>query len=191
VATLADARLLRRVVAIWTTKLAERRQIRWRSDMRTRMKAVRERREQGQLVTAWTKWKLAVRARVAERVHDVQVLELAVGRWKGKMRRIREMENVAEAHDERGDMRAALKAWGRWRWMSEVRHREVALAEAVNRRVVRDMWIAWKKRMSVDSRLLLASEPSNYLFQATVPTRKRLLRPCLSEARCTIVESRS
>jgi hypothetical protein len=117
--------------------------------MRARMKAVRERHEHMLLADIWTRWKLAARAQGAERIHDVHVLEWAVMKWKGKMSQVRAMEYTADAYDERGDGRIVVRSWDRWRWMSNLRRREMVMAQEVNRRVLRDWWASWKKRMWV------------------------------------------
>jgi hypothetical protein len=119
--------------------------------MRARMKAVRERHEHSLLVDIWTRWKLAVRAQGAERIHDVHVLERTIVKWKGKMCQIRAMEHTADVYDERGDRRIMVRFWDRWRWMSNLRRREMDLAQEVNRRILRELWDSWKKRVWVTS----------------------------------------
>jgi protein SFI1 len=152
VSALADARLLRRVTIQWTAQLAERRQLRWRNEMRGRMKAVRKTRERRVLVQAWEKWKAGVREGEAERVYERRLMSVVWERWKEGLRKVGTMEVAAERFEEGLDGRMVERVWEKWKGVLGMRQREMVLVDRVNVRVMESAWDAWKKRMSVSTK---------------------------------------
>jgi protein SFI1 len=149
VAHVADARMLRRALIVWGAKLQERRQVAWRADMRARMHTVRKRRELALAAEMLRRWQLAARGRAAERMHDERLLVRMLVKWKSATGRVGTLQEDVEVYALRRDAKTVEQAWERWRWATDLRRREAAMAERVSLRVLGGAWDAWKKRMCV------------------------------------------
>jgi protein SFI1 len=143
----ADARMLRRALIVWGTKLQERRQAAWRADMRARMQAVRKRREATLLARMLVRWHLEARGRVAERLHMERVVAHTFVKWKSATGRVGALEEDVEVYGLRRDARTVELAWERWQWAMDFRRREAVMVQRVAGRVLGGAWDAWKKRM--------------------------------------------
>jgi protein SFI1 len=146
VAVIADSRKLRLAFALWSSKLAERRTLAWRADMRQRMKSVRERREAEILKSAWQTWRSALKRRDADLHYRAQVLKRALEKWRDELRKVETLEDkaieVAVAREDRN----VDRVWERWRMALTMRRKEVVLAERVGHGAVRRAMQVWKLR---------------------------------------------
>jgi protein SFI1 len=149
VAQLADRRLLRLALRVWADRVQARQQAAWRHAMRAKMRQVRARRDAQALADAWAAWRRGYGGRAAEARYQERLVARMVGRWRGRLARVDEMEARAEAFAARAEERGRERMWERWRAAVEFKTRERHMEARVDRRVLRGALHVWKDRRQV------------------------------------------
>ena len=145
VAALSNRRCLKRVFQLWKHKTKEKKQLHWREDMRSRMKAVRERGELRLKKDMWAKWRQSYLSHLSEQQFARRILHRFFSRWRLKLKRLDELEAAADhfmyAHEEKG----LDRAWGIWQHTTELRRAEKMMKERVDLRIMAHTMDIWRR----------------------------------------------
>ncbi|OSD01620.1 hypothetical protein PYCCODRAFT_1445611 [Trametes coccinea BRFM310] len=151
VAALSDRRCLKRAFHVWKLKHKEKRQVQWREDMRSRMKAVRERDELILKKEKWARWRQAYRLQQLERKFFHKLLMRYFDRWKNKLRKADELEAAADHFIYVKEERTLERCWDIWRQATELRVAEKFMRDRVDLRIMASALDTWR-RLCQDSR---------------------------------------
>ncbi|KIP09496.1 hypothetical protein PHLGIDRAFT_116291 [Phlebiopsis gigantea 11061_1 CR5-6] len=152
VAATADNRRLRGALHTWRVKLRERQQIKWRYDMRARMKIVRDKHDHNLLKDAWTLWKQGFQLHYSDQYHAQKLIVRFYKRWRLKLSGLDGLENKADHLANIREQRQVAVCWQLWRKAMELRKSEAVLAESVNLRMLSAMFVTWKRRVHENQR---------------------------------------
>ncbi|KIM62097.1 hypothetical protein SCLCIDRAFT_15938 [Scleroderma citrinum Foug A] len=142
----ADVRRLRVVVAVWRSKLKEKRQLTWQNEMRAKIKIIREKRGYRVQKDAWAKWWQAYCLRLAEMQFTERWKTRFFLRWRMKVAKIDRLEVSAVDFSDRLSCSAVVGAWKRWRRAMSILRAEHSVTVNVGLRVKREVIHVWKKR---------------------------------------------
>lgn len=145
-ARVADVRRLRVAVAVWRSKLKEKRQLMWQNEMRAKIKIIREKRGYRVQKGAWAKWRQAYCLRLAEMQFTERWKTRFFLRWRMKVAKIDRLEVSAIDFSDRLSCSAVVSAWKRWRRAMSVLRAEYSVTVNVGLRVKREVIHVWKKR---------------------------------------------
>lgn len=147
VAQAADTRLLARAFTAWQAAAARRKQDRWRTEMRGKMRLVRAGADKRILKEVWAVWRERAEGAQAERIYTHSLLARTFGRWRGKLGALDALDARADAFASQTGKGALVRAWDTWRKQRVLRVKEDAVKALVGRRVLREVMIAWRARM--------------------------------------------
>ncbi|KZV72882.1 hypothetical protein PENSPDRAFT_628005 [Peniophora sp. CONT] len=147
VAHAADTRLLARAFTAWQATAARKKQERWRTEMRGKMRAVRAGADKRMLKEAWAIWRERAEGAQAERIYAHSLLARAFGRWRAKLGALDQLDARADTFAGQTGKGALIRAWDTWRKQRELRVKEDAVRALVGRRVKREVMVSWKARM--------------------------------------------
>lgn len=145
-ACVANVRRLRVAMAMWRSKLKERKQLMWRNEMRAKMKTVREKRERNIQKDAWVKWRRAYCCRLAEMRFTDRLVARFFLRWKTKLTNLGRLEVSADDFLERPTCSTVAHAWKLWRRALRIRNAAHLVTANAGLRVKREVVDIWKKR---------------------------------------------
>ncbi|KAI0664914.1 Sfi1 spindle body protein-domain-containing protein [Cubamyces menziesii] len=145
VAALSNRRYLKRAMHIWKLKFKEKKQARWKEEMRARMKTLRERDELVLKKDMWTKWRHAYHLHTLQTQFEQRVVIRFFDRWKSRMRRLDELEAAAEHFTYAKDEKAVEQSWDTWRHATQLRLAERALRDRVDLRIMANAIDTWRK----------------------------------------------
>ncbi|KAI0374779.1 hypothetical protein BV20DRAFT_1010391 [Pilatotrama ljubarskyi] len=145
VAALSDRRYMKRALHVWKLKLKEKKQIHWREDMRARMKAVRERDELRLKKDAWAKWRQSYLSHLSEHHFARKLVTRFFNRWKGRLRKLDELDAAAEHFAYAREEHALERCWDLWRSATQLRLAEKSMRERVDLRIMAGAMDTWKR----------------------------------------------
>ena len=153
IASLSDRRLLKRFYYLWKQKGRERKhhrkQLEWREDMRSRMRAVRERDELRLKKDMWSKWRQLYLSRIAEQQCARKVLARFFERWSARLRKLDELEAAADYFEHVQDEKLRSRSWDVWRHRTELRVAEKTVSLRVNLRILTTAMDVWRRNQCV------------------------------------------
>ncbi|KAF9453199.1 hypothetical protein P691DRAFT_801539 [Macrolepiota fuliginosa MF-IS2] len=144
-AVLDDERRLFATLTFWRKRLLEKQQARWRNDMRSRMKAIKDRQNLRIFRDAWVSWRQKSQLVFADRLHNRRVLLLAFLKWKGIFSRVDAIQGKEEQLVALRDQRLLLQYWQTWRATTGIAGAEKEMVDRVHARVIWDAWSIWRK----------------------------------------------
>lgn len=149
VAKLDDERRLSTYFTLWRKKLREKQQARWRTEMRNKMKVVRDRRGIRIIRDAWASWRQKYQVSFADRVYQQKVLLLAFLEWKEVFHRVHMVEGKGEQLIASRDQRLLLQCWQTWRAGTGLAGAEKEMADRVHAGIMWNAWSTWRKHTYV------------------------------------------
>ncbi|KAI0316688.1 Sfi1 spindle body protein-domain-containing protein [Amylostereum chailletii] len=147
VQTMADQKRLRTALEQWRAALKAKRQAEWRSEMRARMKLVREKREAKLCKDAWAKWRQLYQSRLSRQHYAERLVRRIFSRWKGKLGELDHLDAAADQLMSTQENRALGRTWDVWRRAFALRGLESQIASKVTGRMMRQVIDAWNRRM--------------------------------------------
>ncbi len=145
VSKLDDERRLSTFFDLWRKKLREKQQARWRSEMRNKMKIVRDRRSLRIIRDTWASWHQTYQVSFADRAYQQKVLLLAFLKWKELYHRVHTTEGKSEQLIILRDQRLLLHCWQTWRTAAGMAGAEKEMAGRVHAGVIWNAWSTWRK----------------------------------------------
>ncbi|TFY83893.1 hypothetical protein EWM64_g113 [Hericium alpestre] len=139
VQTLADQKLLKSALTTWKAKLKVKQQEKWRTDMRLKMKTVREKRESKLRKDAWAKWRQSYRSHLSGQHYSERLVMRAFGKWKEKLVAIDRLDAVADEFVAKREGRAIGRAWDMWRGAMELKNLEAVVSSRVSTRLAKEV----------------------------------------------------
>lgn len=147
VATTANNRRLKAALQIWHARLRERKQLRWRQDMRARMKAVRDSHDRQLVKGTYAQWRRAFRSRLAEQ-HYYRTLAVKIyRRWRAKLVETDQLENKGDQLVALREKRLVAGCCDLWRKELGLRRAETSMTESVALRVLAAAFNTWRGRL--------------------------------------------
>ncbi|KZT68998.1 hypothetical protein DAEQUDRAFT_765781 [Daedalea quercina L-15889] len=147
VCALSDRRRLKAAMDLWKVTLKEKKQADWRSSMRARMKAVRERREAKILKDAWAKWRQSYQSHLSAQHYNERLVSRFLRQWRTRLAYLDQLDAAAEHLEYARQERQAERCWDLWRRALEVRRQERVMAERVDMRIMGQAMDTWKNRL--------------------------------------------
>ncbi|KAG2157290.1 hypothetical protein DEU56DRAFT_763901 [Suillus clintonianus] len=145
-ASIADARRLRFALDVWAAKHKQKRQLQWRSDMRAKMKTVRERHETQLIKYAWVKWQQSHRSFQNELQYNERIVARYFMRWKNSLLKLDRLDSAADDFSRKIKGSAAHRAWKHWQKSMATRDAEKTVAHKVALRTKGMVVDLWKKQ---------------------------------------------
>lgn len=147
IARLADDRYTRTAFHKWQKKLKERRQDKWRHEMRMKMKHIKERGDLELKKDAWARWRQLHRSRLASQQYSHHLLFRCYARWKQRLCNLDAFEATADAVSRTAVLNDAKKCFVAWKKLAILRTIERHVVEQVNMRITCDIVDNWRRRM--------------------------------------------
>lgn len=147
VATTADHRRLKAALHVWRARLRERKQLRWRQDMRARMKAVRDNHDRQLVRGAYAQWRQAYRLQLAEQQYYRTLAAQVFRRWRAKLVQVDQVENKGDQLVALREKRQVARFWDLWRKELALRRAESVMTESVGLRILAATFDSWRKRL--------------------------------------------
>ncbi|KAJ7063252.1 hypothetical protein C8F01DRAFT_66538 [Mycena amicta] len=144
---LADGFHLRSAFGKWKARAKQKQQARWRADMRTKMKLVRDKRDRKLLLDALQSWKQAHQTRVAARHHMYSLVAQYFGRWKQKTVHLDRLDDRADEFSRVVDRGVLERCWYYWKHTSQLQIGYHIVADNVGLRVKTEVMDVWKRRL--------------------------------------------
>ncbi|KAF7294982.1 CTLH domain-containing protein [Mycena indigotica] len=144
---LADVLRLRRTFSKWKLRSREKRQARWRTEMRAKMKIIRGKRERKVLTQTLQRWKQASQTRIAVRHHTYSLLYRYFSRWKQATVRLDQLDGRADQFSLVVDRGVVERAWYYWKHASQLQLGYRIVTENVALRVKTEVMDTWKSRL--------------------------------------------
>lgn len=148
-ASIADARYLHFALGVWKAKHKQKKQLQWRSDMRAKMKTVRERHDIKLIRGAWVKWQQSHRSFLSELQHNERIVARYFLRWKNVLLKLDRMDSAADSFSRRIKGSAAHRAWKHWQKAMATRDAEKTVAHKVSLRIKGKVMDLWKQQTYV------------------------------------------
>lgn len=145
VAVLDNERRISTYLALWRRKLREKKQTRWRTDMRNKMKVIKDHQNARILREAWVLWGQKYQFALADQQYEAKVLLMVYLKWKGIFQRIDKIEGRAEHLIALRDERLLLGHWEAWRAVAVQTSAEKELGRRVQARIIWQAWSMWRK----------------------------------------------
>jgi protein SFI1 len=131
---------------VWQTKLKQKQQLVWRSEMRKKMKFIKNKLDLNVKKDAWAKWRQLQLSHRADRHYRLFLLVRLFARWKTKLRQVSEMADVANEYANHLDLKVADRCWDYWKRAAVSRHRELVVIQRVDWRIMVNAFDQWKQR---------------------------------------------
>lgn len=144
--SIADARYLRFAMSVWKAKHKQKKQLQWRSDMRAKMKTVRERHDTKLIRVVWAKWQQSHRSLQSELQYNERIVARYFLRWKNTLLKLDRMDSAADDFSRRIKGGAAHRAWKHWQKAMTARDAEKTVAHKVSLRIKGNVMNLWKKQ---------------------------------------------
>ena len=132
---------------VWRGRLRERKQLRWRQDMRARMKAVRDGHDRALVRGAYAQWRQAFRLRLAEQQYYRGLATRVFKRWRSRLVQMDQIEDRGDQLVALREKRQLARFWDLWKKEVAVRKAEGVMTESVGLRILATAFDAWKKRL--------------------------------------------
>lgn len=132
-------------MGLWKAKLKEKHLAKWRDEMRHKMKIIKDKVALRLQKDAWAKWRQSYLSHLSGQHYTEHLLFRFYCRWKERLSRRDELENVAELHFGALEQRWVGRCWNLWRRASDMRNAEHVLIERVNLRLVSNVMDIWRK----------------------------------------------
>ena len=140
-------RYLKVAFGVWQTKLKEKRQLLWRSEMKKKMKFIKNRSELKVKKDAWAKWRQLQLSHRADKHYQLRLLVRVFARWKTKLGQVYEMAEIADEYTGHLDLKVADRCWDYWKRAAVSRHQELVMIQRVDWRIVVNGFDRWKQRV--------------------------------------------
>lgn len=137
---------LKTAFGVWQVKLKQKQQLVWRSEMRKKMKFIKNKMELKVKKDAWAKWRQLQLSHRADKHYQLCLLVCLFARWKTKLRQNSEMADVANNYASHLDLKVADKCWDYWRRAAVSRHHELVVIQRVDWRIMVNAFDQWKQR---------------------------------------------
>lgn len=148
---LDDERRLWAFFEQWKKRSREKQQVKWRHDMRNKMKIIKDRHNLRILVDTWMLWHQKHQIRSAGEQYNQRVLLLAFLKWKESFRKMDMIEGKAEQLVILRDQRLLLRVWETWRAATRICSIEKGVVDRAHARIMWNTWMTWKKHTYVVS----------------------------------------
>lgn len=145
VALLDNERRLSAFFTLWRKKLREKQQAKWRRDMRSKMKMIKDRQNHRIFRDAWMSWRQKHQLALADKHYNRRVLLLAFLKWKELFHRIDAIEGKAEQLIALRDQRLLLQCWQTWQATTGIASAEKEMVDRVYARIIWNAWSIWRK----------------------------------------------
>jgi protein SFI1 len=139
-------RHLKTAFRVWRAKLKQKQQLAWRSEMREKMKIIRNKLELNVKKDIWVKWRQLQLAHRADRQYRLIFLVRFFARWKTRLRQVSEMAEAANEYASHLDLKVADRCWDYWKRAAASRHRELVVIQRVDWRIMVNAFDQWKQR---------------------------------------------
>lgn len=150
---LDDERRIWAFFGYWRKRSREKQQTRWRNDMRSKMKVIKDRQVLRILRDAWALWHQNYQLHSADQQYRQRVLLLAFLKWKEIFHRIDSIEGRAEQLTAFRNQRLLFRSWETWRATASIASAERDMVGRVHARIIWNAWRTWKKRTYVVSNM--------------------------------------
>ena len=147
VAALSNIRCLKSVLEVWKVKAKQKRQIKWRQDMRARMKTVRDNHDRRLVLDVWVTWKQRYRLETADQIYYRQLLSRVLRVWKARKDGLHQLHEVSGQLISLREQSQVERCWLLWRRAMQLRHAENVMRERVGLRIMTNAIYAWKRRL--------------------------------------------
>jgi protein SFI1 len=138
-------RHLKTAFRVWQTKLKQKQQLVWRSEMRQKMKFIKNKLELKIKKDAWAKWRQLQLSHRADKHYQLCLLIRLFARWKTKLRQVSEMVDVANEYATHVDLKVADRCWDYWKRATVSRHQELVVIQRVDFRIMVNAFDQWKQ----------------------------------------------
>ena len=139
-------RHLKAAFRVWQTRLKQKQQLVWRSEMRQKMKFIKNKLELKIKKDAWAKWRQLQLSHRADKQYQLCLLLRLYARWKAKLRQVSEMTDIANEYATHVDLKVADRCWDYWKRAAVSRHRELVVIQRVDCRIMVNAFDQWKQR---------------------------------------------
>ncbi|KAF7322935.1 CTLH domain-containing protein [Mycena chlorophos] len=143
----ADNLYLRRFFEIWKAKAKGRQQLRWRADMRARMKLVQDKQRKRLLGDMYQIWRRAYSIRVAEKYDARSLVTRCFGQWKQRLKDLDDLDERADDYSHQLNWETQERLWFHWRHAAYMRRAYRVIAEGVGLRIMTEAFDVWKARL--------------------------------------------
>ena len=141
-----NKRLLKTTLTVWRAKLKEKRQLKWRVEMRKKMKFIKNKLEFKIKKDAWAKWRQLQLSHQADKHYRLCSLIRLFVQWKTRLRQVYEMGDVANEYANHLDLKVADRCWDHWKRAVVSRHQELVVIQRVDWRIMVAAFDRWKQR---------------------------------------------
>ena len=139
-------RHLKTAFRMWQAKLKQKQQLVWRTEMRKKMKIIKNKMDLNVKKDAWAKWRQLQILLRADRQYRLFFLVRFFARWKTRLRQVSEMADVAKEYASHLDFKVADRCWVYWKRATVSRHRELVVIQRINWRIMVNAFDQWKQR---------------------------------------------
>ena len=137
---------LKTAFRVWQAKLKQKQQLVWRSEMRRKIKIIRNKLDFNIKKDAWAKWRQLQLSHRADRQYRLFLLVRFLARWKTRLRQVSEMADVANEYASHLNLKVADRYWDYWKRATVSRHRELVVIQRVDWRIMVNAFDQWKRR---------------------------------------------
>ena len=141
-----NKRHLKIAFRVWQSKLKQKQQLIWRSEMRKKMKIIKNKLDLNVKKDAWEKWRQLQLSRRADSQYRLFFLVRFLARWKTRLKQVSEMADVANEYASHLDLKVADRCWDYWKRAAVSRHRELVVIQRVDWRIMVNAFGRWKQR---------------------------------------------
>jgi protein SFI1 len=147
VQVLANQKQLRAAMIVWKTKLQVKQQENWRNEMRRRMNAVKEKRDNKLQKDAWAKWRQLHQSHLSAQHYSQRLKIHCFLRWKVTLDQKDTLGNTADDYVNTRDSRLVAQSWDKWRKAVHLKNLETHVLVQASTRVSKEVLFLWKQRL--------------------------------------------
>ena len=146
ISDLSDRRILLTFVRIWREKAIEARQKKWRQDMRSKMKIVRQNADSRLIRECWAMWRHSAQSHAVYQAYLDKLILRAFVTWRNKMVKVEQLSITAD--EFQSNRRASLVTyWRKWKGMAECRSAERTMVHRIKLRLLDSAMGKWRAQL--------------------------------------------
>ncbi|KAJ7285890.1 hypothetical protein C8J57DRAFT_1446668 [Mycena rebaudengoi] len=146
-ARVADTRQLLSAFQVWRAKAKDRRQMRWRASMRSKMKEIRDKRDFKLKEDVLEKWRQSYRMHLSDRHYTGSLILRVYVQWKRRLARLDHLDDVADEFAQNREGGALERCYYYWKHQAQLRFAHSVISESVGLRVKTEVLDVWRKQM--------------------------------------------
>ncbi|KAG6832361.1 hypothetical protein H0H92_002629 [Tricholoma furcatifolium] len=140
----SDNRRLKKALTTWISQSKERKQIKWRQDMRTKMKMIRTKRELKLRKSVWDRWRQLSQLQLLHQLFNKRLVHRFYDRWKQRLSTLNNLELIADDAFQGSQERVLARFWDRWRTSNELQVSGHIISEQIKLRLMSNAISLWR-----------------------------------------------